>query len=288
MSWLSELFGGGDSSTQGAVPGSPTWLANEAALKAKQEADYQASLERAAAETQRIESEKANTAMMNQLFAPTELDTRLQQQQLQQIDTEAERNRLRQEALGRVSSTFAPEFERTSLPSTFDDPYIASAYASERGKVDEYLNNLLKRNVITQSGFAGGQAAAEQQAPGVRTQLADVGESLLAAQRGNLTDIANRARGAASTLDIGQTFDPSIYAKEAETSGTEFGQRFGDLYSARAPKDLFDLSALQQRAGAAQGPQNLAFDPAATQGAGITGQEEPVLPLPKKRTTAVF
>lgn len=261
MSWLSSLFDSGPSS-------------DEINARAAQSAQQQAAL---AEQRRQFDALQAASA-------PTDYDRRMQELQMQQLNDEATRSGLRQQATASLGGTFAPEFEQSYLPSTYDDPYIASAYASERGKVDDYLNNLLKRGVITQTGYEGGQKAAGEQEAGVRAQLNTLGENLLEAQRGKLTDIGNRARSAASTVDIGQTFDPNLYGQELQTASQDIGRDFGDLYSSSAPQGLFDLTDLANKAGATQGAQNLAFNPTAVGGSLIDEETQPQ----KKGTTAVF
>jgi len=290
MSWLSSLFGGSDDSQSQINAAWAQYFAQQEQQRQQEEARkaQQAAQDAETARQQEQQREfDAQLQLLQQQNQPTPLEQQQQEQQITDLQTQQQRDALRQSALGQVNQAFTPEFEQAALPSTFDDPYVQQAYSTERAKADDYLNNLLKRNVITQQGFQGGEAAAEAQAPGARTTLADVGNQLLEAQRQKYTDIANRARNTASTLDIGQTFDPSVYTNELGTAENEFANTFGDVYGARAPKGLFDLKALSQAAGTAQGAQNLAFDPAAVQ-AGTS--DETAFPIPPKRRqqTAVF
>src|SRR5436190_10802247 len=272
MSWLSELFGGGGGEDPRAVQQREQMRIDEENKKAeaaaasqrlmyeqllaqqKAESD-QAASERAAA-TQKSDEERAaaraedqrrydaSQAQIAKDTAPvpqTELEKKQQTLDEQDLADEMARKEARRTATGQVNQLFQPEFEQTWAPGTTDDPYIAEAYTGERGKVDEYLGNLLKRNVITKSGYAGGEAAAEEQAPRVRGQLNTVGEGLINAQRGALTGLRNRALGTASTLEPGQAFDPGIYDTQLHDTTTEYGAGFGDKFKAGVPKDLFDL-----------------------------------------------
>lgn len=289
MSWLSDLFGGGSNDQELINQAWAQYYAQQEAARQQAQAAYTAQQAQDAETARQAEQQRefdAQIALLNQGMTPTPLEQKQQEGQIADLETQQQRDALRQDALRRVNETFTPEFEQTALPTTFDDPFVAAKYASERGTADEYLNNLLKRHVITQAGYQGGEAEAEKQAGGVRSQLADAADAMLAAQRSRYTDIANRARNTASTLDIGQTFDPSVYTNELNTAGTDFANTFGDKYSAQAPRNLFDLSALQQKAGAAQGAQNLAFDPMAVSGA--TGEDTLPIPTRRRQQTAVF
>jgi hypothetical protein len=305
MSWLSELFGGGGGEDPRAVQqreqqriDEENRRAEEAAaaqrlvyeqLLAQQKAEADAAREeRAAAAQKEDERFAAQQADAKAAAAPTELDLKQQALDEQDLADEMARKEIRRSATGQVNQLFQPEFEQTWAPGTTDDPYIEETFGKERARADEYLNNLLKRKVITQSGYTGGTQALEEQAPDVRGQLTDVGDALIEAQRGKLTGLRERALGTASTLEPGQTFDPGIYDKELHDTTDEFGTSFGGKFAAAAPDDLFDTTKIQQKAGAAQGAQNLAFDPGAVAG-DIDSFGDPEDPLKKKRQpVAVF
>lgn len=281
MSWLSELFGGG-----GEDPAAVR--AREAATLAQQQKSQQDA--EAAAQQQRDQQFAAMMESLRQMNAPSPEDERLKALQAQQAEQEAQRTDLRQKAMASLGGVITPDFEYGAIPTTFADPYAASAYTAQRKKADDYLSNLLKRGVITQQGYAGGQAALDEQAPRVRSQLADVGNTLLGAERGALTDIANRAKSTASTIDLGQNFDPSAYGTEIQNSIANFVKSLPDKYAGAVPEGLFDTSSLAAKAGAAQGAQNLPFDPnVGSPNLPITSEEDTV---PKdqtpKRTTSVF
>jgi hypothetical protein len=257
MSWLTQLFGGGGEDPLAVSQRQQMALADEQKrqeieqnrqadaarqqqilqqqeLARQQDADRQA----ATLEQQRYDAEMADRTATRatadkqyqdqlDIFKKSLEPTPQEQEQMtaQQKADEAERQlkEYRNTALGRVNAEFQPEFERSLVPDTYDDPYIAEAYGQQAGKADEYLNNLLKRKVITDAGYKGGLANKEEQGAGVRTELGGLSEAMLEAQRGKLTGVADRARSAASGLQLGQTLDPSIYSNEISQLGTDFG-----------------------------------------------------------------
>jgi hypothetical protein len=271
MSWLSELFGGG-----GEGPGERMW------------AQHDADMARAAQEKARTDELLAQYQALNPPPSPEEqeLARRQAQQQLDEFDT----NAARAAAVAKVGSTFAPDFERQYAPDTLSSPFVQSEYEAQRGKAEDYLTNLRKRGLVTDQGYAAGEKAIEGQGSRVRTQLGDIANTILGQERGGLTDIANRAKGAASTISLGQDFDPTAYGTEAQNYAQNFN--FGDLFKAQVPSaGLFDVSEIPKAAGAAQGAQNLAFDPAAVAGTnvGIGSTTDEAETTPKKpRSVSVF
>lgn len=172
---------------------------------------------------------------------------------------------------------FGQDFELSRISSTLDDPLLAEIEAKQRGDADAYINNLLKRQVITPTGQAAASRKLDEQAPRVRTALADVGNLQLESGRQSLRDIANRGFSNASTLDLSSTFDPGTYKAQADQSFDEFMKTLGDRVRSSVPDKLYDTSGLGAVAGMGQGPQNLRWDPQALAGI-VTDTGEPIDP----------
>lgn len=196
-------------------------------------------------------------------------------------------NAARTQALRGVDSTFAPDFERSRISDSADDPFLADINNEQRGKADTYIQNLFKRGVINQTGVQGAESNLDQQGAKVRTTLDDLGRGVLNSGRDQLSSIANRGRANASSLRLGQSFDPNTYKNEADTANTDFWSKFGDNLRSRIPSNLYDTSNLASIAGGAQGAQNLKFDPSALAGKAVPGQtnDDPFAGLDKR---AVF
>lgn len=191
----------------------------------------------------------------------------------------------RTKALRGVDSLFSPDFDRSKISDSFDDPYLADVNTSERGKADSYIDNLFKRGVINSVGVQGAERNLDDQGAKVRTTLDDLGQGIISSGRQSLNDVANRGRTNASTLSLGQSFDPNSYATEADNTLNDFSGKFGDLLKSRLPGNLYDTSNLASVAGGAQGAQNLKFDPNALAGKQSTLDDDPFASLQKK---AVF
>src|SRR5262245_12567273 len=178
-----------------------------------------------------------------------------------------------------IDKLFAPNFETTKIPFTLDDPYLASIESEGRASADDIIRNMLDRGVITPSGYAAAAADLDKQAPGVKTRLNEIGTTTLSEGQNALKNIANKGRQTASTVELGTAFDPMTYSSEADAAFNDFITNLGNTIRGKAPKTLFNTAGLGAIAGAAQGAQNLAFDPAALQGVDTSEDED------KKDTT---
>lgn len=283
MSWLSSLFGGGGEDPNAVIQRQQMAAQQQAAANAQALQDQQNTLA-----TQR---ERDLQALIDQQQAFDEYQTTLTPAPTPTVDPRIQqREDLRSGATNSLKALLGPGFENTYVPDTADDALAGQIYGEQRGKADTYLNNLLKRGVITDTGYAAGAKELDNQGSRVRTQLRDLGNSLLEAERGQVRGIYGRGADTASTLDVGQTFDPNVFAKMINDNVSEFNTNFGDTFRAGVPGDLFDTSGLSAIAGGAQGAGNKAFDPAAVAGA-ISSDEttdDETKVTPKKRTSTVF
>jgi hypothetical protein len=269
MSWLSSLFGGGDNS-QAMI---------NAAWQQYYDQQDKAKSDAAAA---------AQIAALQDLMKPSEADTRLANLQATQAEQDAATAAARRAAGNVVSGTFTPGFESTYLPSTAADPYEAQAYATQRGTAEDYLTNLLKRGVITETGYQGGESALEAQAPRVRQQLKDLGDTIIGQGRSALTDIGNQANQAAATYAGTGPFDITPYTTNLGSTAGEFTAGLSDKYLGQVPTGLFDTSSLASSAGAASGAQNTPFDRLALAGTNTGDTYDPNAPVTPKKPVSVF
>lgn len=193
-------------------------------------------------------------------------------QNLGQMVFEAEQEAARNKAL-RSFDTFAPSgFSSNRIADTTDDPFIESILGERQKTAMDYLNNLLARGVVTQSGFDAGRQNIEGQAGTARARLNEIGMGELNRGRTSAENIANEGRTAASNLRLGSAFDPFSYSTRINSGFEEFFSGLGDRLRAAAPTDLFTTSGLANVAGAAQGAQNTPFDPKGI--AGLFDEEE--------------
>ena len=170
-------------------------------------------------------------------------------------------------------SSFAPSgFETRRIADTADDATLAAILAEQRSNADGYLRNLLDRGVINSAGYQGGVKDLDSQSAGANARLNEVGNTVINKGRTDATNIANQARQGASNYTLGETFDPFSYATDIDTTLSNFFQGLGSSIRGLVPQGLFSTSGLANIAGAAQGAQNTAFNPAAL--AGINSNED--------------
>lgn len=299
MSWLSELFGGGDDGPTFRGVGDPGTNVippptapvgpdigakrQHAAEAAKSSAyEYLAGL---GLNPNDYDADLNNK--LNEAFSYTADDDPNIGQYINNLGEQVYGQRqdaTRNKATRDINTTFAPDFETSRIGDTADDAILSGIQGEQRSKADDYVNNLVKRGVITSSGQAAANKNLDDQGARVRTILDELGRSSLESGRSRLTDIANRGRQAASNLTPGNTFDPNSYVGQANQAFDEFTAGLGDSIRSKVPGDLYDTSSLASIAGSAQGAGNLKFDPSALAGV-IKPEGEDVVPT-KKKTVA--
>ena len=192
----------------------------------------------------------------------------------------------RNRAMRDLDRIFQPNMEYTRIPDTTDDPIIAAINAESRTEADTYLQNLLSRGVINETGFSAGGTALDKMAPGVMAILNEIGMGELETGRQGIREGTNRARSTASNLNLGQSFDPYAQSTQVDQQFSDWLSNLGTSFRGKTSgKTLYDTSGLGGVAGAGQGAQNLKFDPKALAGIFATEEEEQD---PRLAPTSVF
>jgi hypothetical protein len=169
--------------------------------------------------------------------------------------------------------TFARDgFARSRIDDTADDNAINSILGEQRATADEYIERLLSRGIITNSGRAAASSDLDNQSFRVKNQIGEVGGAQIEKGRGDLRNIASDGRSAASQLRLGDAFDPFGYDTQINDSATAFFASLGDNLRGSTPQNLFNTGNLANVAGRAQGAQNTPFSAAAL--AGLDEEEE--------------
>jgi len=195
-------------------------------------------------------------------------------------------------ALKQLNDTLGSGFESRYLPDTLDDPFINTALTSGRSKADEFIQNMLKRGVLNESGRGNAVKALDTQTGGITSKLNALGSALISSDRANLTNLANQKRAQAQGTPVGTEFDPTPLVNEIASTGQGYAGSFGTRFNASLPPgDLYDTSGIGAASGAVTGPQNVSYDPYAVEGGQLsTGLDDqaPAVPAEKKRRTTVF
>jgi hypothetical protein len=175
--------------------------------------------------------------------------------------------------LQRQINQFAPSgFETRAIGDTSDDATLAAILAEQRQTADNYLRNLLDRQVINSAGYSAGESDLDNQAYGAKARLQDIGNQQLVAGRTKLSNIANTARAGAANFELGDNFDPYSYSSDINAALSDFFNNLSGNIRGAVPAGLFSTAGLANIAGAAQGAQNLKFSPAAL--AGVSTDKE--------------
>jgi hypothetical protein len=270
MSWLSDLFGGGGD--------------DQAKIAAAWQQYYAQQNEQNAA-ARESQQNQAQMDYLNQLRN----DQLAQQAKAEAADPTAARTA----ASNAISGVFTPGYETSAVPTSLTDPLEQAVYGEQRANADEIIQRMLKRGVLTDTGAQAATAELERQAPGVRSQLDKIGQTLLENERSKVSGITNKAREAAANLNVGQGFDVTPYQTEVGTELGDFSKNLSDQFRGGIPGNLFDTSTLASIGGGAQFAGNQPFDPNVTQGipspikAAAVGQD-PFAPTTPKRTASVF
>jgi len=172
----------------------------------------------------------------------------------------------RSTALRQLQQLLPQGFERERISDSVDDSLIESILGERRTDATQYAENLASRGVITGSALAAAMREIEDQAARARTNLSQIGQSVLERGRSGLRDIFGEAQTRANNLNLGEQFNPDTYRERADSSVQNFFSSLGDSIRGAAPSDLFDTSRILNFAGRSQGAQNTAFNPAALLG----------------------
>lgn len=175
----------------------------------------------------------------------------------------------------RAFDSFAPaNFATKRIADTSDDAFIESILAERQAEAEQYVRNLLDRGVVTNSGYEAALKDVQGQSSGAKSRLNELGLAELETGRSGLNSIASEGRSSASNYALGSFFDPYDYQAQIDSYAGNFFAGLGDKLRGLAPADLFTTSGLAGIAGAAQGAQNLAFDPAAIAGVSEDDEED--------------
>lgn len=187
-----------------------------------------------------------------------------------------------------LNTLFPSNFQATRVPTTIDDPYIASIGAEQYSNADAIIKNMLDRGVLTSGGYASAQKDLENQKAGVTARLNEIGGGLIGKEQSDLGTIANTARQAAGQAQLGSTFDPYSYGSQADQSFNEFLTNLGTNIRAQVPGALFNTAGLAAIGGAGQGAGNTAFNPAAAAGITDDTTQDPNAPAKPVNPNSIF
>lgn len=179
---------------------------------------------------------------------------------------------LRNQNLQTLRRLLPEDYAMNRIGNDADDATIEAILGEQKSEAQKYLDNLLARGVITNSGYQGGLKNLDTQSLSAKASLDEIGRTLLESGRGDIDNLILNAQDKASNLMLGDVFNPYSYRKKTNSALQDFFESLGGNIRGKAPTDLFDTSGLAGVAGASQGAQNTKFDTNAL--AGLFGDDD--------------
>lgn len=163
---------------------------------------------------------------------------------------------------GQTNRAFADNFERGLFQDTADDPIIDTILGNQRGEAVRSLDLARNRGNLDQTGYDAAMARLGEMEQAGRSTANNLGGAVIQGYRNRTRDIGNRAREAAGNYSLGSDFNLGGYTSELNAlTGTLNNSLQGDVTSALAGQQFFDLGDILTRGGSAQGPTNPASLP---------------------------
>ncbi len=180
-------------------------------------------------------------------FTPSMFDNALNQQRTTQ------RNKLQQQY-----ASIAPDnFESSLIPDTMDDQILNSIINEQYGNADAYLKRASDRGQLTPDAFSYAEQQLGNSRSGALAKATDLGKSVLADERTNLTNLAKQGQNSITNWDFGSTFDPTSYGNKFTGEVNSFKPLMeGRIRNTIGDTQFFDPQSLITKAGSFVGPQN--------------------------------
>jgi len=262
MGFLDSIFGWGGEDPLAVQQRQQAQVRIDAENRAKAEAA-------AAAEQQRLQDE-ANAAALRNTVGPGDPGF--------------------QSAGPQFSALYPEGFDVSAIPGDFGAGTINANITRGRTAAQDFINNMLQRGTLSESGGAAATSALGKQEAGLRTKLGALRDTMVANERAKIRGIANEGLDVAQKTAAGG-FDPGPYQGRINADISSFTSGFPGALTAGGGTGDFDLNALQLASGGVSDPRNVQIDPYAVEGGKLSSGVEDAAPPPsgkKKRTTAVF
>jgi hypothetical protein len=170
----------------------------------------------------------------------------------------AETNRRRNQYTQQADQQFGSNYGQRSIGSSLLDDAINEILGTQQTDAQRYLDRGLARGMFNEVGYNAGRDAINTQASAARAQLGNTASDIIDRYRGEANAIRDNAYDAASGYTLGRQFSLDPYITEAQevinranTSGV------GELRSTIGNTNFFNMQGITNRAGSAQGAQNL-------------------------------
>jgi len=153
---------------------------------------------------------------------------------------------------------FAKDVPTDFLADTADDAAIEALLTGERGTADKFIQNMIDRGVITDTGATAARADLDKQTTGGRTRLNEIGAGLMNTEEGVIGTERGKRLGAYDTLKLGGSYDVGSDLAALNKLATDFIGTIGaGLKTGLGSTPLYSTAGLPGVAGAAQSGQNI-------------------------------
>ena len=169
-------------------------------------------------------------------FFPADLGTKL----IGELET-GRRNRLTNE-FASVPTDF--------IQLTADDPYIESLLGEQRGEADQFIQRMIDRGLMTETGAGGARKDLDRQSALGQTRLTEIGTGLIGSKEAELDAERAKRLGSIGQLKLGDPFDVGTQKTDLAKLATDFIGTLGEgLRTGLGAEKLFDTSGLTGIAG---------------------------------------
>lgn len=171
--------------------------------------------------------------------------------------TGAERTGRRNTYTTQTKAAFSGLDPNLALADTADDQYISDIVGRSYNDAFGAVDRAYKRGALTQTGYNAGLSELGNQRKAADSTAQTLGGAVLTRDRGTLSGIKDSALADAGGWDFGQQYDPSkytgMYGEKLNSIQSGLG---GEISSALAGQNFFNVGDVLNKAGYAQGAQN--------------------------------
>jgi hypothetical protein len=172
--------------------------------------------------------------------------------------TSQERNARRTGYTNQTRALFGGVDPNSDFDDTADDSYINDIVGRSYSDAFNSLERAKARGSLTDTGYNAGLSYLGDQNKTALSTAQTLGGAVLERDRGALSGIKNNALTTAGGWDFGQSFDPNKYLTDYATKKGSLTEGLGgEISSALAGQNWFNVGDVLTKAGYAQGAQNV-------------------------------
>lgn len=152
---------------------------------------------------------------------------------------------------------FTPNYSETNLADTLASPYVANTISGQFDPLASQLTAAHLRGTLSDPGYEAANTLLGTKKTAGTAAVQSLGSGILKTDRGYLDDYIGTGRDTASSLKLGQAFDPNTYKTGAEGKIKGYTDTLGgDILNAVGGTKYADINELMNAGGAAQGSVN--------------------------------